>query len=65
MSTHRLRWVVSREETCTRYNRRGEGGYKDTLECGHVWWGKRSAGTPKRRRCRECKLHRAIEEAAR
>lgn len=51
---HPLRRVVSRVAYTTRYNRPQEGGYHDTLECGHDWYGKRSQGTPDRRRCREC-----------
>lgn len=49
-----LRLVNKRIEYSTRYNRYGEGGYQDILECGHEWYGKRSQGEPRRRRCRDC-----------
>ena len=51
-----LRRVVTREFMVTRYNRRGEGSYFDTLECGHIVRAKQSAGQPSRRRCRRCRM---------
>lgn len=32
----------------------GYGFYSDTLECGHRVVMKKSAGKPKRRRCKDC-----------
>lgn len=37
-----------------RASRDYDNSWVDALECGHVVVAKRSAGKPKRRRCREC-----------
>jgi hypothetical protein len=49
-----FRKVVKREWMTTRYNRPNEGSYKHIMECGHFEFAKKSAGLPKRKRCRDC-----------
>lgn len=49
-----FRKVVSVQMLSTRYNRPGEGSNLFHLECGHTAVAKASAGSPRRKHCREC-----------
>ena len=51
---HPFRKVINTRETTNRYNRPGEGSRWHILECGHEVVTKQSAGTPAKKRCREC-----------
>ena len=51
-----MKRVVRIEHSSNKYNRTGEGKTEHFLECGHSVLTKRSAGYPKRKRCRECQL---------
>lgn len=53
-----LRKVIKTITLETKYNRWGEGSYRFILECGHDAVAKQSAGTPKKKRCRDCGMGR-------